>query len=104
MKRAFTNIISNALRYGNHLWFQGSVTPKMITLVFEDDGPGIPENRRGDVFRPFVRLDDSRNSETGGYGLGLSICQDIISAHGGSIFLEDSQKQGGLKVIIHLPL
>ncbi len=104
MKRALTNIISNALRYGKHVWFQGSVTSKMITLVFEDDGPSIPPNRRGDVFRPFVRLDESRNTETGGYGLGLSICQDIITAHGGSIFLEDSQKHGGLKVIIHLPV
>ncbi|MDP4840497.1 MAG: ATP-binding protein [Alphaproteobacteria bacterium] len=104
MKRALTNIISNALRYGGHVWFQGSVTPKTITLVFEDNGPGIPEDRRGDVFRPFVRLDESRNIETGGYGLGLSICQDIITAHGGSIFLDDSHSHGGLKVTVHLPI
>ncbi len=104
MKRALTNIISNALRYGDHVWFQGSMTSKMITLTFEDDGPSIPPNRREDVFRPFVRLDESRNTETGGYGLGLSICQDIITAHGGSIFLEDSPKHGGLKVIVHLPI
>ena len=104
LKRALENIMSNGLRYGKHVWFKGDITDKEAVFVFEDDGPGIPENRRGDVFRPFVRLDESRNTETGGYGLGLSICQDIITAHGGSILLDSSPNHGGLKVIVTLPL
>ena len=104
MKRALINIIANALRYADNVWFQCSATAKTITLVFEDDGPGIPEEKRGDVFRPFVRLDESRNIETGGYGLGLSICRDIITSHGGRIFLEESYSLGGLKVVVSLPL
>lgn len=106
MKRALTNIISNALRYGYHLWFHGQIDEADQTLIFtfEDAGPSIPLDRRADVFRPFVRLDESRNKETGGYGLGLSICQDIITAHGGTITLDDSPDHGGLKVSVRLPL
>ncbi len=104
LKRALENIMSNALRYGKHVWFKGEIIKKDLVLIFEDDGPGIPENRRDDVFRPFVRLDDSRNTTTGGYGLGLSICKDIINVHGGSITLENSKNHLGLKVVITLPL
>jgi len=104
MKRALKNIISNALRYGKNIWIQTTVTPRTLTLIFEDDGPGIPADKRQSVFRPFVRLDESRNVETGGYGLGLSITKDIVLSHGGRIFLEDSTTHGGLKVVVNLPV
>lgn len=102
MRRALRNIIGNALRYGKNLWISSHLTAKTLKLTFDDDGPGIPENRREDVFRPFVRLDASRNSQTGGYGLGLSIARDIIVNHGGTIKLDQSP-QGGLRVIVNLP-
>jgi Signal transduction histidine kinase len=103
LQRAFKNIINNALRYGKELWLSVSVSPRTLTIIFEDNGPGVPADRREDVLRPFVRLDESRNLETGGFGLGLSIAQDIVTSHGGSIFLQDSLKYGGLRVVINLP-
>jgi two-component system osmolarity sensor histidine kinase EnvZ len=102
-KRALKNLISNALRYGKQVWISLSSTPKTITLIIDDNGPGIPLEKREDVFRPFVRLDESRNPQTGGYGLGLSITKDIITTHGGTIFLSDSYR-GGLRVVVNLPI
>lgn len=102
-KRALKNLLSNALRYGKQLWIQCSASPKTITLILDDNGPGIPEDKREEVFRPFIRLDKSRNPQTGGYGLGLAITKDIITAHGGTILLADSP-HGGLRVIINLPV
>ena len=76
---------------------------KKIAIFVDDNGPGIPKDKRDDVFRAFYRLEGSRNKETGGIGLGLAITKDIITAHGGKIFLDDSPL-GGLRVIIDLPL
>jgi two-component system osmolarity sensor histidine kinase EnvZ len=101
--RALKNLVSNALRYGNHVWIQLSASPKTLTLIMDDNGPGIPADKREEVFRPFVRLDKSRNAQTGGYGLGLAITKDIITAHGGTIMLDDSP-QGGLRVVVNLPV
>ena len=72
-------------------------------ILIDDDGPGIPEDKREDVFRPFYRLDESRNMDTGGVGLGLSIAKDIITSHGGKIELLDSPI-GGLRVLVSIPL
>ena len=72
-------------------------------INIEDDGPGIPEDKREDVFKAFYRLESSRNKETGGVGLGLSIAKDVISSHGGTITLGDSD-MGGLRVLISIPL
>ena len=72
-------------------------------IVVEDDGPGIPENRREEAFRPFHRLDEGRNLQKGGSGLGLAIARDIARAHGGDITL-DTSAMGGLKATIRLPL
>lgn len=102
-KRALKNLFDNALRYGKQVWVSLSSSPKTITLIVDDDGPGIPADKREEVFRPFVRLDKSRNSQTGGYGLGLAITRDIIIAHGGTISLSDSPK-GGLRVVVNLPV
>ncbi len=76
---------------------------KMVEVTVEDDGPGIPEDQRETVFRPFSRLDESRNVETGGVGLGLTIARDAVHAHGGEIALDDSPL-GGLRVTIRLPV
>ena len=104
LKRAFGNIITNAIRYAGHIWFHAEKKDSNLVFTFEDNGPGIPESERGPVFRPFYRLDSSRNTQTGGYGLGLSICRDIISSHGGTIVLDDSKTHGGLKVRVTIPL
>ena len=69
----------------------------------DDDGPGIPEKMHETVFRPFARLDQSRNVETGGVGLGLTIARDMVHAHGGEIALSDSPL-GGLRARIRLPV
>ncbi len=103
LKRAFTNIIENALKYASSLWISMQLGPDSIKIHFEDNGPGIPSSKREAVFRPFYRLEGSRNSETGGSGLGLAITRDIILRHGGTIELKDSS-QGGLLVVISLPL
>ena len=74
----------------------------MCRLDIEDNGPGIPEEQREEVFKPFVRLDDARNQDETGTGLGLAIAQDIVHTHGGEISLGDSDL-GGLQVIVKLP-
>jgi len=74
-----------------------------IEITIDDDGPGIPEAQRQDVFRPFWRLDESRNPETGGTGLGLAIARDVARGHGGDIVLQDSP-HGGLRARIYLPI
>ena len=79
------------------------LTKNSVTVIIEDDGPGIPDDKKALALQPFVRLDESRNESTGGTGLGLSIAQTAIENHGGQIFLEDSD-MGGLKVRVVLPL
>lgn len=104
LTRAFANIIENAARYAkNKIKITEHDTPNSIEVIIDDDGCGIPENRRADALRPFVRLDDARGTDTGGTGLGLSIAQTAIENHGGQIFLEDSPL-GGLRVRVVLPI
>jgi two-component system, OmpR family, osmolarity sensor histidine kinase EnvZ len=95
-------LIANADRYSDHIWVRVGKRQGSIEITVDDDGPGIPEPDRQDVFRPFYRLDQSRNPETGGTGLGLAITQDIVRAHGGDIHLTESP-QGGLRARIRLP-
>lgn len=71
-------------------------------MTFDDDGPGIPENSREDVFKPFFRLDEARNLNASGTGLGLSIVRDIARSHGGDVSL-DKSPMGGLRVIVKIP-
>ena len=71
-------------------------------IVVDDDGPGIPEADRKRVFEPFVRLEASRSSETGGSGLGLTLVKAIAEGHGGSVLLEN-RSEGGLRVRLNLP-
>lgn len=103
MARALTNLLANAARYGGNVWVRTGRRQDGAEILIDDDGPGIPADRRDDVFRPFTRLESSRNLATGGVGLGLTIARDFIHAHGGEIFLEDSPL-GGLRVRVRLPL
>ena len=104
LARAFTNIIENAVRYANKkIKITEIDSVDNVEILIEDDGIGIPDDRKKDALRPFVRLDDARRADTGGTGLGLSIAQTAIENHGGQLFLEDS-KLGGLKVRIVLPI
>lgn len=104
LARAFANIIENAARYAKTKIKMTEVdSADKTTVTIEDDGPGIPDDKKSDAMRPFVRLDDARGADTGGTGLGLSIAQTAIENHGGRIFLENSDL-GGLRVRVTLPI
>jgi two-component system osmolarity sensor histidine kinase EnvZ len=102
MKRCITNLLSNARRHGTHVWVTALPSRNGIDILIDDDGPGIPPEQRDMVFRPFFRLDRSRNVATGGVGLGLTIARDVARGHGGDLTLEGSP-QGGLRARLHLP-
>ena len=101
-KRCLTNLVENANRYATNIKIHLKSDKDPFEIIIDDDGPGIPENNREDVFKPFFRLDDSRNLETGGVGLGLTISRDTIRGHGGDITLENSPL-GGVRAIITIP-
>ena len=104
LTRAFSNIIENAARYAKKkIKITERDMDESIEVIIEDDGPGIPDDRKADALRPFVRLDAARGDKTGGTGLGLSIAQTAIENHGGQLFLENSD-MGGLKVRVVLPV
>jgi two-component system osmolarity sensor histidine kinase EnvZ len=102
LRRCLGNLIANARRHGSRVWLTGFAVADGIDILVDDDGPGIPLADRGRVFRPFVRLDASRNPSTGGVGLGLTIARDVARSHGGDVRLETSP-QGGLRARVHLP-
>jgi two-component system, OmpR family, osmolarity sensor histidine kinase EnvZ len=103
IRRAITNILDNAVRYARNIAIDVRTTPQHLIVTIDDDGEGIPEEMREIVFKPFYRIDSSRNLETGGVGLGLAIARDIINGHGGTITLGESPAKG-LRVVIRLPL
>lgn len=102
IKRAVQNIVVNAIKYGASASVEVSEEADRIDIAVTDRGPGIPADRREDVFRPFFRLETSRNRETGGSGLGLAVARSIARRHGGDIVLEDPA-DGGLTVRLSLP-
>ena len=102
LKRSFENIIQNGLTYGEKVLVSLQKSSNRTLIIFEDNGPGIPEDQRKNVFKPFFRLDKSRSLNKSGVGLGLAIVEDIINSHGGSIQLGIS-KFNGLQVKIFLP-
>ncbi len=101
LKRALRNLIENAVRYGKRARIAVIHAPDNLLIEIDDDGPGIPPERLADVFKPFVRLEDSRSSETGGLGLGLAIAQGIIQSHGGRLTLTN-RAEGGICAQIHI--
>lgn len=100
--RLLGNIVSNALRYANKVHVHARHSAKWLTIVVDDDGPGIPERSRDDVFKPFFRLDEARNLDASGTGLGLAIARDIARSHGGNVTLSDSP-MGGLRATVRIP-
>lgn len=103
MKRCLANLIGNAARYGKHAQVNVTAHDHVVDIVIDDDGPGIDAAMREDMFRPFTRLEESRNPATGGVGLGLTIARDIARFHGGDVALEDSPL-GGLRARVWLPV
>jgi two-component system, OmpR family, osmolarity sensor histidine kinase EnvZ len=102
-RRLLGNLVSNAARYGEDIQITAVHNDRYLTVHVDDDGPGIPEANREDVFRPFLRLDEARNQDYGGTGLGLAISRDIARSHGGEIMLADSPL-GGLRASVRLPV
>jgi two-component system osmolarity sensor histidine kinase EnvZ len=102
MRRCLSNLIQNAVRYGTLVRVRAAAKDHQVWLAIDDDGPGIPEDQRDAVFRPFYRLDASRRPTTGGVGLGLTIARDIVLGHGGDIELTNAP-EGGLRALIRLP-
>jgi two-component system osmolarity sensor histidine kinase EnvZ len=103
MKRCLTNLVSNALRYGSKVRLNALRGRTSVEITIDDNGPGIPTDKYEDVFRPFFRLDESRNVETGGVGLGLTIARDVARSHGGDVALAESA-MGGLRVVVRIPV
>jgi len=105
IRRAIDNLVSNGLRYANHVRISGNIKQKTVQIHVEDDGPGIPENKIKDALKPFARLDAARNQNFGtGAGLGLPIVADIAHAHGGQLKLSTSVTLGGLRATFSLGL
>jgi signal transduction histidine kinase len=102
LRRALSNLIDNAASYGAHAVVRLEATPDGPHIIIEDNGPGIPVADLERIFEPFVRLETSRSTETGGIGLGMAIARDIIRRHGGDITLTN-RTEGGLRVEIDLP-
>ncbi len=103
VRRCLSNLIGNAQRHGEHVSVRAGPRDKVIEITIDDDGPGIPPPQREDVFKPFFRLEGSRNPETGGVGLGLTIARDVARNHGGDLVLEDAPG-GGLRARLWLPV
>jgi two-component system osmolarity sensor histidine kinase EnvZ len=103
LRRCIVNLVENAVRHGTHVRVSTVEEAHAVTIVVDDDGPGIPAERREEAFRPFHRLDSGRSLVTGGAGLGLAIARDIARGHGGEITLEDSP-MGGLRAVVRLPV
>jgi two-component system, OmpR family, osmolarity sensor histidine kinase EnvZ len=102
-RRALTNIVANAQRHANRIDVVLNRRRGRVEILVDDDGPGVPMDKREEVFKPFFRIDASRNVETGGIGLGLTIARDILRSHGGDLTLGDSPL-GGLRAVLQLPV
>lgn len=104
VERVLNNIIDNGFKYGKDLVrLTLDKTQKSIKIIIEDNGEGLPDKEKQQIFKPFYKGDNSRNLDAASTGLGMSIVKDIVRAHGGSIVINDSTL-GGLKVKILLPL
>lgn len=101
-RRLLGNLVANAARYGDRIEIRAVHDERYLTVIVDDDGPGIPADMREEVFKPFLRLDASRNQDHSGSGLGLAIARDIARGHGGDVILEDSPL-GGLRARVKVP-
>lgn len=103
LRRAIANLVENAIKYGTRANVHLASKAEWVEITIDDDGNGIPEDLREDVFRPFFRVESSRNRKTGGVGLGLAAARSAVRGHGGDISLE-SRESGGLRVCVRLPI
>jgi signal transduction histidine kinase len=103
ISRAVSNLVDNAVKYGGGARTALVREPGRVVVVVDDDGPGIPDNERENVFTPFYRLERSRNRDTGGVGLGLAVARTVAREHGGDITL-DNIDGGGLRARLELPV
>lgn len=103
VKRALQNLLNNALDYGSGATLIIEQNSNIVTIHIDDKGPGISEDQLENVLKPFVRLESSRNKETGGTGLGLSIADTIAQIHGGTLRLSN-REEGGLRASLTLPI
>ena len=102
VKRAIANLVNNASRHGENIWLTVEADTRLVNIIVEDDGPGLSPENYEDVFRPFYRLDEARNLNDSGMGLGLTVVRDVARSHGGDILLDKSDK-GGLRATLRLP-
>jgi len=102
MQRCFGNLIDNAIKYSANVYISLRKLNNNILITIDDDGPGIPENERENVFKPFYKIDKSRGDSKSSVGLGLSIASDTVKSHGGNIKLETSPTNG-LRIKVILP-
>ena len=102
LKRALTNLIDNAVKYGKSAQVGIEKVDGGVMVTIDDNGSGIPPTALAQVFEPFYRLDEARGVETGGTGLGLSIAQSVIHNHGGTIVLSN-RPEGGLRAVVTFP-
>jgi two-component system osmolarity sensor histidine kinase EnvZ len=102
LKRAITNLVSNALKYASHARVTLVNGPHWAEVIVDDDGPGIPPERYEEAFRPFSRLDEARSQNASGSGLGLTLARDTARMHGGDVRLAPSPL-GGLRAILRIP-
>ncbi|MCY4406259.1 MAG: ATP-binding protein, partial [Rhodospirillaceae bacterium] len=103
IRRCLTNLVENAVHHGRQVAISAVRRDDVVSIAVEDDGPGIPEDQREEVFKPFFRLDDARNPRTGGAGLGLAIARDVARGHGGDIRMSGASL-GGLRAELRLPI
>jgi signal transduction histidine kinase len=102
LKRVVTNLVDNAVKYAGGAEVALTAEPGRVVVAVEDRGPGIPRSQREKVFEPFYRVDDSRNPDTGGAGLALSVARSIVREHGGDV-VRATRKGGGLSARLEPP-
>jgi signal transduction histidine kinase len=102
LRRGFGNLLDNAVKYGRCARVCLSIGADIITVTFDDDGPGLPDEELGRVFRPFYRVETSRSRDTGGTGLGLPVARTVFRSHGGDVVLRN-RPEGGLRATVALP-
>ncbi len=103
LQRAVSNLVNNSLRHAENVWVSAAKVEGHLEIYVDDDGPGVDPDQYGEIFKPFMRLDEGRNLNESGMGLGLTVVRDVARAHGGDVSLGQSEK-GGLRAIIKLPM
>jgi signal transduction histidine kinase len=103
LKRALSNLLDNAVKYGKRAQAAIRATAQGVEITIDDEGPGLPEDELARVFQPFYRVEGSRSRATGGIGLGLAIALSVVQAHGGRLTLSN-RPEGGLRACVMLPV